>query len=54
MEDWMRALGAVMNITELGASEDKLENYADVTLPMTGGYKALSRSEIIEIFKESL
>ena len=43
-----------MNISELGASEDMLEGLADATLVMNGGYKVLSRDEIIQILKESL
>lgn len=54
MEAWMKELGVVMNISELGVTEDMLEAIADVTLPMTGGYKTLDRDEIIEIFRESL
>ena len=54
MESWMRELGLVMNISELGATEDMLEGLADCTRPQTGGYKILSREEIIEIFRESL
>lgn len=54
MEAWMKEIGVVMNISELGATADMLEQLADVTLPMNGGYKALDRSEIIKIFKESL
>lgn len=54
MENWMKELGLVMNITELGATEDMIEGIADVTFPMNGGYKILDRDEIIQIFKESL
>lgn len=54
MEQWMKELGLVMNIAELGASEDMLEEYADATFTMDGGYKVLKREEILEIFKESL
>ncbi len=54
MEAWMRELGLTMNISELGASEDMLEGLADATLVMNGGYKVLSRDEIIQILKESL
>lgn len=54
MESWMKELGAVRNITELGANEAMLEGLADVTIPMNGGYKTLNREEIIEIFRESL
>lgn len=54
MEAWMREIGVVMNITELGASEDMLEQLADVTIPLNGGYHMPDREEIIEIFRESL
>ena len=53
-EAWMREIGVAMNITELGATEDMLEQLADATLVLTGGYKILTREEIISIFKESL
>lgn len=54
MENWMKELGLVMNITELGATKDMIEGIADVTLVMNGGYKVLERDEIVQIFKESL
>lgn len=54
MESWMKELGVVRNIMELGANEAMLEGLADVTIPMNGGYKTLNREEIIEIFRESL
>jgi hypothetical protein len=54
MENWMNELGLVMNISELGANEEMLESIADVTFPMSGGYKELNRDEILRIFKESL
>ena len=54
MEDWMKELGLVMNISELGATEEMLEGIADGTLVMPGGYKVLERDEIMEILKESL
>ena len=50
----MKELGLVMNISELGATEDMLEGLADATLTMNGGYKVLSRDEIMQIFKESM
>lgn len=53
-EAWMREIGVAMNITELGATEDMLEQLADATLVLQGGYKILTREEIISIFKESL
>ena len=54
MENWMKELGLVMNITDLGVTPDMLEGLADATLIMDGGYKVLSREEVIDIFKISL
>lgn len=54
MEAWMREIGCVMNITELGCDESMLDALADSTLVMEGGYHVLTRDEIIEIFRESL
>ena len=54
MEKWMRELGLVMTISELGATSDMIEGIADSTLIMDGGYKVLNREEIIDILKGSL
>ena len=54
MEVWMRELGLVMKISELGATEDMLEDIADGTIILSGGYKALDHREIAEILKESM
>ena len=54
MENWMKQLGLVMNISELGASEEMIEGIADATLILEGGYKKLDRDEIGRILRESL
>ena len=54
MSDWMRSLGLVMKISELGVTEDMIDGIADSTLIMDGGYKILSKDEIKEILKESM
>ncbi len=54
MESWMRELGLVMSISELGVTEDMIDGIADGTIILDGGYKVLERDEIIEILKESL
>lgn len=54
MEEWMKELGLVMNISDLGATEEMLEGLADATLIMNGGYKVLSRDEIVQILKASM
>lgn len=54
MEKWMREIGVVLKISELGISENDIEKIADLTLRMDSGYKPLNREEIIEIFKKSM
>lgn len=54
MESWMKELGLVMNISELGATEEMIDGIADGTLIMEGGYKVLDRDEVKEILKESM
>ena len=54
MEDWMKELGLAMKISELGATKDMIEGIADATLLLEGGYKVLSRKEVVEILEESL
>lgn len=54
LESWMKELGLVMNITELGANEEMIEGIAKATLVMEGGYKVLTHEEIVKILKESL
>lgn len=54
MESWMKSIGLVMNITELGATENMLDGITESTLVMDGGYKVLDKSEIRAILKASL
>ena len=54
MESWMQELGLVMSLRELGADEDMIEGIADSTIILKGGYKVLTREEVVEILKESL
>lgn len=53
MENWMREIGVSMSLNDFGLTEDDVQNLADLTLPMDGGYKPLTRDEIVEIFKQS-
>ena len=54
MEAWMREIGCVMSIRELGADESSLDAIADATLTMTGGYRTLTRVEILDVLRKSL
>lgn len=54
MEAWMKEIGVTMSIRELGADETMLDDLADATMILDGGYKKLDRQEIIDIFRKSL
>ena len=54
MESWMKELGLVMNITELGANEEMLDGLAKSTLILDGGYRVPQHDEIVGIFRSSL
>lgn len=53
MENWMKELGLVLNITELGATEDMIPDLVKGTIVLSGGYKMLDAGEIEQIFRES-
>lgn len=54
MESYMNELGLVMNVAELGVTEDMIDGIADGTFIMTGGYKELTKEEIVKILNESM
>lgn len=54
MESWMKEIGLIMNIAQLGVKEEMLEGIADGTFIMQGGYHVLTHDEIVEILKESM
>lgn len=54
MENWMKELGLIMNITDLGVNVGMLEDLVQSTLILPGGYKILEHDEILQIFKESM
>jgi alcohol dehydrogenase YqhD (iron-dependent ADH family) len=54
MEQWMKELGLVMNITALGARESMIPDLVKGTIILKTGYKVLDEKEIASIFRESL
>ena len=54
MEKWMREIGLVMNISELGATKEMLNGIADAVFLNRGGYKSLTRDEVLDILKASM
>ena len=54
MEAYMREIGLVMSIRELGVTDEMLDGIAKGSFIMDGGYKVLSHDEIVAILKESM
>lgn len=54
MEEYMRSLGLVMNISDFGVTDEMIEGIADSTFIMEGGYKILTHDDVVEILKESM
>ena len=54
MEAWMKSIGLVMNITDLGAAPEMIDGLVESTLVMEGGYKVLTKEDIRNIFVQSL
>mgnify|MGYP001304133608 CR=1 FL=1 len=54
MEAYMKEIGVAMKLTGLGVTEDMIEGIADGTFILRGGYKVLTREEVVTILKQSL
>lgn len=54
MDSYMKELGLVMSICELGVTEEMIGGIANGTFVMDGGYKVLTHDEIVQILKESM
>lgn len=54
LEAWMREIGVVMHSSELGVTEQNLQQVADAVLILPVGYRTLTREEVMEILKESM
>lgn len=54
MEDYMKEIGVVMNLTELGVTAEMIPGIVKSTLIMTGGYKVLKEEDIETILKQSM
>jgi alcohol dehydrogenase YqhD (iron-dependent ADH family) len=54
MEAYMKELGLVMNINDLGVTEDILEGIAKGSFILEGGYKILTQDDIVRILKSSM
>lgn len=54
MEAYMKELGLIMNIKELGVQDQMIPAIAESTIIMQGGYKVLNKDEIMQILKQSM
>ena len=54
LENWCREIGVSLSLKELGVTEAMYDDIADGTFLLEGGYKKLTREEVIEILKESM
>lgn len=54
LSDWMKTIGVATEITSLGVTQDMFEGIADATFINRGGYKTLSRQDVISILRASL
>ncbi len=54
MEAWMRKLGLVMNISDLGAAAAMEDDFVKSTLIMQGGYKVLTEDDVRAVFRAGL
>lgn len=54
MAAYMKEIGCVMSLKDFGVTEDMIDGIADATFRLNGGYKELTRDEVVTILKESL
>ena len=54
MESWMKELGLALKISKLGVKESMIDDIVNLVIPMTSGYKALTKEEIKEVYLKSL
>ncbi|MCI6357541.1 MAG: iron-containing alcohol dehydrogenase [Erysipelotrichaceae bacterium] len=54
MEKWMKKLGLVMNIHDLGVEESMFDSIVDGTFVSDSGYKKLTREDVYNILKLSM
>ena len=54
MKAWMQEIGVCLSLKELGVTEDMFEGIASATFILDGGYKVLTKNEVVQVLKESM
>ena len=53
MENWMREISVVMNISELGVNEEMFDDIIDSTLLGEGVYKTFTKADVRKVLENS-
>ncbi|MDO4518103.1 MAG: iron-containing alcohol dehydrogenase [Bacillota bacterium] len=53
MKAWMEELGLVMNIRDLGVTEDMFDGIVESTILLNGGYKKLDKEDVRKVLEDS-
>ena len=54
MSDWMKEIGLVMRISDLGVTTSNLDDVVNATFLLNGGYKKLNKDELLDILKRAM
>ena len=54
LEDWMNKIGVVTNSKELGVTEENIPSIAKATIILDGGYRVLTKDDVVTILRESM
>lgn len=54
LDAWMRSLSLVMDLKTLGVTQEMLPGIVEATFIMQGGYKVLTKEDVMEILQESM
>lgn len=54
MEQWMKEIGLVMNITDLSVTEDMIDGIVGSTVLMGDGYKKMTKDDVRTVLKQSI
>ena len=54
LSDWMKKIGVVTDSKELGVTEENIPAIAKATIILDGGYKVLTKDDVVAILRESM
>ena len=54
MSDWMKEIGLVMRISDLGVKYSDFDDIVNATFLLNGGYKELSKDELVDILEKAM